>query len=833
MFDNLHINLLKTISLPGQYINSELNSETETIKYKWNKKEIVKVCLCYPDKYVIGMSNLGIEILYKLLNTYENILCERVYTPDVDMEQLLNSANETIVSLETNHKLTEFDIIGFSLQHELCYTNIFTILSLAKIPFRRIDRKNIFPLIIAGGHCSCNPEVLSDYIDCFILGEAEESLLQLIDVIAKYKKDSSKPNNNSIVTKQQLILACGTIDSVYIPDCPDKKVKPSIVDIKKSFYPEVPTVPLVRTTHLRLNIELTRGCGYNCNFCQAGYIHKPLRYRDKEYVMHLIEKGIKSTGYDELSFTGFCVTNYPYLLEVIDFVNKKFDKISISLPSLRIEDINEDLIEKLSCSSRKSTITLAPEAATERLRKVINKEITTNEIFEKIFILYKFGFKKIKLYFMIGLPTETEEDIEAIPKFVKQLYKTFPEIRLNLTVSIFVPKPHTPFQFVPMNNYDVLYKKLKFLSKQLKQSMSSIDKKIYSAFIEALISRGDKQIGKLIETVWDNGARFDNWKESFNPNLWVNKIRDLNIEFEKYIFMDNTLDSKFSWDNIVYSFSKEKLYNKYQTYLSKGNQIKNNSTYSFSIPSELVCDKLQNRQKNVSAFVTTLSKNLYTLRLRFGRRGKIKFISYLDQLEIIKRTFRMVSLPVTYSTGFNPQIKMSLGIATPVGYESNSEYVDVELNQKINMENTIQLINQLLPQGMYLINTKMFSSPLNKIPALNNIINIAEYVIKFEQPLNYEKLQKFFLNKNFVIEKCKNSKIEQINLHDIVKYIELKDKHTIYLLQRIVPRKTLRVEEIISTIFDIPNNLFYKFDILRENLYIETYNGNLLDLMKN
>lgn len=824
----LELNLLKTISSPGQYINSEFNSETLSIRPKWNNQETIKVCLCYPDKYVVGMCNLGIEILYKLLNHYDYILCERVYTPDVDMEKLLRDTNTKIFSLETQHKLTDFDIIGFSLQHELCYTNIFTVLSLAGIPFKRCERKKFFPLIIAGGPCSSNPYVLAEYIDFFILGEAEETLLEVINIIAKYKKKLLRTENKNSVNKQQLLYELNKINSVFVPEFPDKKVFPSVVDIKKSFYPETPTVPLIRTSHLRLNIELTRGCAFNCNFCQAGYIHKPLRCRDKEHVLYLLEKGLLSTGYDEVAFTGFCVTNYPYLLDVIDFVNKKFENITISLPSLRIEDINESLLEKLSCSKRKTTITLAPETATERLRRVINKYISNHEIFQKIYMLYKYGFRKIKLYFMIGLPSETEQDVEFIPKFVKLLYKSLPGIRINLTVSIFVPKPHTPFEFLPMDSYEMLDKKLRFLSKQLRGilNIGLIDRKIYSSFIEALISRGDQQIGKLIEEVWYEGARFDNWKENFNPQLWLRKIHQLNIELDKYIFIDNKLDSKFVWDNIIYSISKENLYQRCC------NSLQQQDVLVEELPQRLSFEKEDNKiNKNFNILNKTETKNLFTLRLRFARRGKIKFISYLDQVEIIKRVLRMSFLPVCYTLGFNPQIKMSLGIPIPVGYESNSEYVDVELRDKVKIEDVIKIVNNHLPEGMSLMSAKIFSLPLNKISAISNIANVAEYIIKSQQPFSCEKLQEFLSLRSLIIEKRKNGKIKTINLREVVKHVELKDKNTLYLLQRFAPHKTVKVEDTVCHIFGIDSTYFYKFDILRENLYIETNNGSLLELI--
>ncbi|MCX7941424.1 MAG: TIGR03960 family B12-binding radical SAM protein [Endomicrobia bacterium] len=819
--------LLMQVTTPGQYINNEYNSDTLSIIPKWQNDKIVKICLCYPDKYVIGMSNLGIEILYKLLNSLDIVLCERVFVPELDMERLLQDNNIQIFSLETQRKLSEFDIIGFSLQHELCYTNIFTVLSLAKIPFKRSERKEKFPLIIAGGPCTVNPKVLSDYIDFFVLGEAEEVIVKIVEIIFKHK-------NGNDIKKEEVLNEVNKLPSVYVPSIEyDKKVIPAVVDINKSFYPEIPTVPVIRTTHLRLNIELTRGCAYNCYFCQAGYIHKPLRYRNKELVFHLIEEGLSSTGYDEVALTGFCVTNYPYLVEVMDFIHRRFKEqfVSISLPSVRLEDLTSEILERLSFP-RKSTITLAPEAGSERLRKVINKNVTNNEIYNKISLLYKYGFRRIKLYFMIGLPTETNDDIIAIVNFVRQLKKFFPGLNLNITISIFVPKPHTPFEFSDMDNYDSLNKKLIFLLRNLRKELhiGSVKNKIYSAFVEALISRGDEKIGSLIESVWYAGARFDNWDENFDSEIWLSKIKEIGINIEEYLFKKTNLAKEFVWDNVQFKINKNKLYENYISSLQNVN-IKNVEEGS------VVVSQNKNEIKVGTLYnVSRKDEFLFTLRLRFSRRGKIKYISYLDELELIKRALRMALLPLCYTQGYNPHIKMSLAPPISVGYESNSEYVDVELFNKIDLNDTMVKLNRFLPAGLSLIGLKIFSSSLNRIPSLSSIVNLMEYIVRYNNEFSKTKLDEFLSLDDFNIQKRKitkygEEKVEIINLRDLIKTIELIDKHTVRMLLRFGPGKTLKPEIILSKIFDISENEYYQFEILRENLYVESNNSNIITLM--
>lgn len=815
--------ILKKVTNPAQYIDSEWNTDKLEILSKWNKPQTIKVCLCFPDKYVVGMSNLGIMILYKLLNSYEDVLCERVFAVDVDMEKILLKENISIFSLETRHELKSFDIIGFSLQDELNYLNIFSVLYLAGIPIRREQRESLFPLIIAGGPCCSNPHVLENYIDFFVLGEAEEVIKEIIDILRNFKKEQKRD-------KKELLKKIDTLKETFVPEFSKKNVYPSTVDITKSFYPIKPLVPLIRVAHSRLNIEVTRGCGHSCNFCQATYINRPLRYREKEFILSILETSLKSTGYDEVAFTGFCVTDYPYLKELIRFVYDKFSdyNVSVSLPSLRIENIDEDLIESLSLFRRKPTITLAVEAATERLRKVLNKSISNEDIFNKIKILYKYGFYKIKLYFMIGLPTETFQDIQFIPILIKKIKKYFSKLRLNITISIFLPKPHTPFQFAGMERYDELYKKVLFLKKNLYKEVNfgKIEEYIYKSYIQALIARGNSQIGEILKNVWLKGARFLNWSENFDLELWKDSIPE---EFlEEFIFTKRDNNYNFVWDNIKYPVSKEVLYKRYI------NAISNNYSDEKNI---FVDDKIfleiNNTQNNydINPVIKKNLSSLYTLRLKFSRRDDLKFISYLDEVEIFKKILRMAEIPVCYTQGFNPQIKISLPPATPLGYESNSEYLDVEVFQPIEKEELSKKIKQFLPEGLFFLDAKIFNAPLNKVPSLNSTVNLIEYFIKYPKVFSKEKLEKFLSLNSFFITKKVDNNLEKINLFEIIKEIKLIDDFTIFILLRFLPKKNLKPEVIIENIFGISQDEYHYLDIIRNELYIELNSGKILTLI--
>ncbi len=825
--------LLKQSTTPAQYTNSEWNSEHFSVLNKKYRNNVIKVCLCYPDKYVVGMSNLGIEILYKLLNSFDDILCERVFAVEPDLEKLLLKENERLFSLESHTPLNEFDIIGFSLQSELCYTNIFTILHLAKIPFKSVQRKKLFPLIIAGGPCSCNPAVLSDYIDFFVLGEAEDSILSIIDIVKKYKfKLTTEKKVSEEQLKFLLLNEINNLDMTYVPMLnTDKPVYPQKVDINNSFYPRFPTVPNIRIIHQRLNIELTRGCGYNCNFCQAGYIYRPLRMREFSTVIDLVHDGILSTGYNEVTFSGFCVTNYPKLVELIKLTKEKFcnDMISISLPSLRIDDITEVLISELA-SFKKVAITVAPEAATERLRRVINKFVFDRTIYEKLLLLYKYGIRKIKLYFMIGIPTETISDVESIGLMIKTLKKLLPGMEFNVTVTPFVPKPHTPFQFAKMESYEELINKMSILKKYLKNNLRKTN--LFSSLIEALISRGDKKIGNLIESVWNEGARFDAWDEYFNPDIWLRNIKKMGINLEEYVYTQTDETTRYPWDVVKYGYDKKYLYKKFvdSVEISK-NDFSTNKVFYLNIE-----DTKHSFTKKVitlqNQILTQQKNSLVVLRLKFARYNTAKFLSHLDQIEIFRRTLRMSRLPLCYTSGFSPQIKMSFGPPISVGHESKSEFVDVELYENVPLDIVKKRVNEKLPVGFSLLEVKKFYCGLKDIPSLESSINLAEYYITSSEDIfDLQTLQKFLSLDKYVFEKHKKDKIDKIDLREIVKTIEILSPNKVRLMLRFAPNKTLKPEVVIREIFNISQENVWYLDITRENLYIETFRGKILEVM--
>lgn len=543
----LNDDILLNVRKPARYIGEERNS----IKKSWADIK-TKVCLCYPDLYEIGMSNLGIKILYHIINKQENALCERSFTPWHDMESELRKNNIPLFSLENKVPLGEFDILGFSFSYELSYTNLLTMLSLSNIPFYSKDRGSEFPLIIAGGTAIFNPEPLADFIDLFLIGDGEEAV---IDIIKTYDRSSKN--------KEDLLNDLSKIEGVYVPrlykkDSTDSLIKKRIVkELKNEDYPTSPIVPYIATVHDRITMEVMRGCPNNCRFCQAKSIYQPVRIRDKKDIVALIEQTYKNTGFDDISLLSLSTSNYPGINDLLSTLSKEFKDlgVGISLPSLRVEDSLESL-PSLIAFTKKSGLTFAPEAGSDRLLKLIDKNIKPDKLFKALRQAYELGWRRVKFYFMIGLPSETDSDLDAIIDFSvkcallrKEFFKHPAEV--TVSVSSFIPKPHTYFQSEKMESAAELKRKQEYLKNKASNSRYLKLKfhDIKTSTLEALFSRGDRALGSVIEQAWNNGARFDAWGESFNPDIWDDAFKKTGILKDNYL-IERTNNDLLPWSHI-------------------------------------------------------------------------------------------------------------------------------------------------------------------------------------------------------------------------------------------------------------------------------------------
>jgi len=515
-------NLLPFVKKPSQYIGEEWNSIVRSPKSE--VRSPLRFCLVFPDLYEIGMSNLGMQIIYNILNKTESVVCERAFSPMQDMEEILRKKGQVLFSIETKAPLNEFDIIGFNIQHELCYTNILNILDLAKIPLKTKQRSGKYPLIIAGGPACVNPLPISEFIDAFVIGDGEDIVLQIADCRLQ------------IADKVELLKKLSEIPSVYVPSFHDgkKTIKKNIVDLESAQYPTNPVVPFLNITQNRLNVEIMRGCARGCSFCQASKLYSPRRIRSKEKILEIIEKGLASTGYDEISLLSLSTSDYPKVNELMDEVLKICvqKKVAVSLPSLRCHPSSVDLAAK-TLVFKKTSLTFAPEAGTERLRKHIGKFITDAEILETANYAHKSGWRLIKLYFMLGLPSETDEDIEGIVSIVKSIKKQTPQLNLNITISPFVPKPHTVFEREKFFNTDYFNEKRIYLKKKLPAEVKS--HKPEMSTIEAIFARGDESLCSVLLAAYQNGCKFDNWNEFFSYEKWLDAFSKCSINPEDYL----------------------------------------------------------------------------------------------------------------------------------------------------------------------------------------------------------------------------------------------------------------------------------------------------------
>ncbi len=568
---------LLSVQKPGRYIGGELNQRVKD----WDRTRF-KVALAFPDIYDLGMSNLGLAILYDILNKQPDILAERVYSPWLDMEAAMRRDGIPLYSLETKHSIRDFDLLGISLPYETLYTNALNLLDLSGIPLLSTDRDLHEPVVIAGGHATFNPEPMANFIDAFVIGEGEEVILEIIDRILEWKTSSAP--------RIELHKSLAQIWGVYVPsiycvhEAEDRTVlnvepleEEAELPILKRIVGKLPApitqfiVPYIDVTHNRIPIEIMRGCTRGCRFCHAGMINRPVRERSVEEIVNAIDAAIQCTGFEEVGLLSLSSSDYDEILPLIRELSERFadQHLNISLPSLRIESFSVELMDLLQSESRRGGFTLAPEAATERMRKIINKYVPTQQVLDTAHEIYKRGWHTIKLYFMIGHPSETVEDVQAIADLCKAILAKGRKVmgkraKVHAGVSTFVPKPHTPFQWVPCDTTEQIEAKQAILKKELRGKglkLSWTDPR--ETMLEAWLSRGDRRMGMVIYQAWKRGAKFDAWNEHYRYDLWLEAFNEAGIDPAFYTHRERPLDEIFPWDHIQTGVRKDYLMQEY------------------------------------------------------------------------------------------------------------------------------------------------------------------------------------------------------------------------------------------------------------------------------
>jgi len=824
--------LLPLVECPSRYLGSETNS----IHKDFSKLKL-RMALAFPDLYEIGMSHFGLQILYHILNQDNRIWAERVFAPGLDMAARLKQTGVSLSSLESATPLSRFDIIGFSLLYELNYTNILLMLDLAGIPFYSSDRDSSHPIIIAGGPCTVNPEPVADFFDAMVVGDGEQAAMEMANAFMQWKDGGRRD-------KSDLLNAWADIEGVYVPSLfsatydesgrqqihPKKdsyiKVSRAIVsDLDKAEFPDKPVVGFARPVHDRLRLELARGCTRGCRFCQAGMIYRPVRERTEANLLDLAQRSLAATGYEDISLLSLSTGDYGCLTSLMHqlFLRYAEDHVALSFPSFRAGTLTSELMDMIR-RIRKTGFTIAPEAGTDRLRNVINKNITEADIIGTVTNAFQLGWKVFKLYFMIGLPTETQEDICAISDLVNRIKRVkhssgrSPDI--HVSVSTFIPKPHTPFQWEPQNSLKEAKDKIENLRHRLNiRGVHFKWQKPETSLLEGILARGDRRLSRLIESAYIKGCRFDGWSDSFQFKLWEEAFKDAGIDVDFYTTRKRAFDEPLPWDHIDVRVSKAFLTSEFHK------AVHGTSTpdcRSGKCQGCGVCDFKMILPKAVEGghpqpFAPEAPKGVEAfennrINISYEKKGPARYFGHLELVNIFFRAIRRAGIPVRFTEGFHPKPKISFHDALPVGMESVKETFRITLLEKRDCDKIISDLNHELPEGIVVSACAAVDAKAEvKLPdAIVYEVTLPEG--KFDQ----NKAKRFHDADHWVLSrKMHQGDAQEIDLKETVVSMDHEAENKIKITLRKRIGKNVRPAEVIKSIFNFSDDLIRRANIIK------------------